>query len=124
MTVELSGKPQPLFSAAHPWHQQQNDTVGRAVATRQRGFSGSSRQLIGHLTQVITIVEGMRLLSNECKVYIGMCLFFRFTPNKDFCAKNPSFNRQVIVHGSKFVIIKLSCIVLWSGENIDRTVDC
>ena len=70
VTVELSGEPQPLFSAAHPWHQQQSDTAGRAVATRPRGFSGSSTQLIGHLTQVITSRRN-ETLSNECKMYIG-----------------------------------------------------
>ena len=37
---------------------------------------------------------------------LQMCRYIRFTPNKDFCAKNPSFNSQVIV--TKFVIIKLS----------------
>ena len=72
VTVNLSGTPQPRFSAAHPWQGLTSDTTGREVATRPKGFSGSSSQLIGYLTQDVTSGSKTMTLWKECKLDIGM----------------------------------------------------
>ena len=134
VTVELSGTPQPRFSSVHPWHHLASNTSGLAVATRSGSFRESSRQLIGHLIQVVTSGRKTQIVTNPCNPYIGkcllmedlcrgkdityyfsqdipsrrlqMCVFIRFTPTIAFCAINPSFNNQVSVDES--VICKLS----------------
>ena len=72
--LEVSGTTQPRFSAAYPWHLLASDVNGREVATRTRGFSGSSPQLIGHLIQVVTSGRETLLLK-ECNPYIGKDIY-------------------------------------------------
>jgi hypothetical protein len=102
VTVKLSGMPQPLFQAALSWYQR-TSTVGRAVATTSSRLilRNSSKQLLGHLTQVIIARQRNKSLSSECRVHIDwpaepfqLCLFIRFTPNNGFCRNFSSFNRQ------------------------------
>ena len=75
VAVEVSGTPQPGFSAAHPWHQLATDTSDHVVATRPVGFNESSRQLIGHLTQVVNSGRKTETLNKACNMYIGKCIY-------------------------------------------------
>jgi hypothetical protein len=104
VTVKVSGRPQPRFSAVDPWHHLTSHTNGLHIVTRHGNFSDTSPQVVGSLSQVITSGGTKKTFFQLCNASIAspllrpqICIFIRFTPNAMFCRRKSKapFNGQV-----------------------------